>query len=141
MISFPSVHRNTQNIFVIQLVFLSFSLLTTLPFILHTHLPPTTNTQVFSFVVSNFMYNMQSSQLWKTILEKDEDVKAHNTEKLSCKAISTILLSSIFPVFFFSNSLLYKYRHNNQTSMCVSCITCLLHWAKKWIHTYIHIYL
>ena len=122
----PSQH--TKH-FVIQLVFLSFSLLTTLPFILHTHLPPTTNSQVFSFVVSNFMYNMQSSQLWKTILEKDEDVKAHNTAKAFVQ--THILPSSIFPVLPLLLLSFVLSRHKNQTyTMCVSCITCLLHWAK-----------
>ena len=120
--SFPLVHR-TQNILLFNLFFyLSSYLLFFLLSCIHIYLPqPTHNFSLLLFQTSCIICNHRNCE--KPFLRRTRRL----TEKLSCKAISTILLSSIFPVFFFSNSLLYKYRHNNQTSMCVSCITCLLH--------------
>ena len=99
MISFPFIpsNRTTTFCYARVVVFLSFFLFTILLFILHTHLPPTT--LLFSFVVSNFMYNMQS------LLEKP--FWEGTTDKLSCKSLLTTPLTLIFPIFFLLyNSLL-----------------------------------
>ena len=137
MISFPSVRR-TLNILLFNLFFyLSSYLLFFLLSCIHIYLPqPTHNFSLLLFQTSCIICNHRNCE--KPFLRRTSRL----TEKLSCKAISTILLSRIFPVLLFSNSLLYKYRHTTTKLLCAcrALHVFFIEQRSEYIHIYIYIY-